>query len=138
MRYFRRTPNQSDPGTDPAITELLRAAYAAPSDDSYWQALEERVMTRIRGVSAPAAWWTFFAEWRTAGLVAATLALLLGGATVVREQQISQNARQLAAGIAYYTIFEDTSPDVTVAFKVPVSDAVPVEAPERYLDTFYP
>jgi hypothetical protein len=119
------------------VTALLRAAYAAPSDDNYWQSFEKRVMARINE-SAPVAWWAVFSEWRQAGVIAATIALLLAGATMVREQQFAENARQLAAGAAYYTIFEDANGDVSVAFTVPLSDSTPVGAPERYLDAIYP
>ncbi len=137
MNHNKRIATEHSSGADPTITSLLRSTYSAPSSDSYWKSLEQRVMTHIHD-AAPVAWYSVFSEWRQAGLVAATIALLLGGATIVREQQISQNAREIAAGAAYYTIFEDPAADIAVAFTVPVSEKEPVEAAERYLDTFYP
>jgi hypothetical protein len=137
MMNYQRTGTERSPGADPAVTALLRAAYAAPSDENYWQTFEKRVMSRINE-SAPVAWWAVFSEWRQAGAIAATVALILAGATMVREQQLAESARQLAAGAAYYTIFDDVSGDVSVAFTAPGPDSAPTEAPERYLDPFYP
>lgn len=137
MTNFRRTGTERSPGADPAVTALLRAAYAAPADDTYWESFEQRVMSRI-AESAPVAWWAVFSEWRQAGVIAATIALLLAGATMVREQQLAEGARQMAAGAAYYTIFDDFDGDVSVAFTAPEGETTPDEVPERYLDTFYP
>lgn len=137
MKFPKTPTSNSSSGADPTVASLLRKTYAAPTADSYWTSLEERVMARISDAT-PVAWWTVLAEWKQAGLVAATVALLLGGATIFREHQIANNARQLAAGAAYYTIFEDAPGDIAVAFTVPVSDHEPAELPERYLDTFYP
>ena len=135
MNHDHRYRMERSPGADPAVTTLLRAAYAPPADEAFWTSLEARVMSRIQEAT-PEAWWTVLSEWRGAGLVAAALALLLAGGTLVREQQLAESARQLAAGAAYYTVFEDGSGDFSMAFTIPTDE--PVVAPERYLDPFYP
>jgi hypothetical protein len=135
MNDFRRTNTERSAGADPAVTALLRAAYAAPTDDNYWHNFEQRVMSRIQE-SAPVAWWSVFSEWRHAGLVAATLGLIVAGATIVREQSLAANARQIAAGAAYYTVFDGSVGDVSVEFSATHTDGF--EAPERYLDPLYP
>jgi hypothetical protein len=129
------------PDADPRVTDLLRSHYAAPQGERYWNGLEERVMqsvtrsvTRI-GELRPA-WWSGFGEFRAAdirnvGLIAATIALLVAGATFVREAEREATARELAARAA-----------VEAALPLPLDDAtltsrlrphVAEDAPERYL-----
>ena len=139
--FTRHDPSRSA-GADPDTTALLRAAYHAPTDDSYWGGLEQRVMQRISAGLAQGmqelkpAWWSGFGEFRawelrTAGLVAATIALLVAGATVAREQAIDQRSREMAARDA-----------VESALPLPLDDAMltrarpnlPPDAPERYLN----
>ena len=133
MMNYQRTGTERSAGADPAVTALLRAAYAAPADDNYWQSFEKRVMSRITE-AAPVAWWAVFSEWRKAGAVAATVALLLAGYTVVRDLETRSNQSRSE----YYTIFEDAAGDVSVAFEAPNEEATSDEAAERYLDSFYP
>jgi hypothetical protein len=115
----------------------LRAVYAAPQDDNYWQSFEKRVMSRINE-STPAAWWTVFSEWRQAGAIAATIALLIAGYTVVRDLQTADSARTVAVSSELSTIFDDASGDVSVALTEPTDEGMSDEAAERYLDSFYP
>jgi hypothetical protein len=137
MTNFQRTGTERSPGADPEVTALLRAAYAAPQGDDYWQSFEKRVMSRINE-STPAAWWTVFSEWREAGAIAATVALLLAGYTVVRDMQAADSARTVAVSSEFYTIFDDASGDVSVALTEPTEEGTSDEAAERYLDSFYP
>ena len=133
MTNFQRTGTERSPGADPAVTALLRAAYAAPSDENYWQSFEKRVMSRINE-SNQVALWGVFSEWRQAGAIAATVALLLAGFAVARDLQSSS----AATSSEYYTIFDDASGDVSVAFEAPNEEATSDEAAERYLDSYYP
>jgi hypothetical protein len=139
----RRPPSRHDTQrdeADPRTTSLLRSHYAAPSSDSYWQGMEQRILQRLSSAVQETVlrprWWTGFAEfrptdWKTAGLVAATLALLAAGATVVREQAVNARARELAARAA-----------VEAAMPLPIDDATMTrarphlapDAPERYLN----
>jgi len=131
MKDFKRINNERSTGADPDVTALLRAAYAAPRDDSYWQGLEQRVMSRLND-SPVVAWWSVLSEWRTAGMVAATLALLLAGATIVREISMDQVRRETVARAAA----ESGIPidDATFSFGSRTRPAK--DAPERYLDPF--
>jgi hypothetical protein len=137
MNVTRNDTGRS-PDADPQVTAALRALYAAPQDDTYWQGLEQRVMQRLTSkvVELRPSWWSGFAEFRpadlrTAGLIAATLALLAAGATFVRDQEADARARELAARAAV----ESTLP-------LPLEDALlsrgrthlPPDAPERYLN----
>lgn len=133
-------PLSQMPDADPTTTALLAERYAAPGDDAYWPAMEQRIMQRLATAMQDTvlrpSWWSGFAElrpadWRTAGLIAATLALLATGVSFVRDQAASARARELAARAA----IESTMP-------LPVDEAtlsrarphLAPDAPERYLN----
>ncbi len=118
-------------GADPDMSALLRVAYAAPQDEGYWLALEQRVMSRLHE-SPVVAWWSVLSEWRTAGAVAATVALLLAGATVVREVTLERSARETVARAA----IESGVPIDDATFSFGARIRLPADAPERYLDPF--
>lgn len=131
MKDYTHIDNTRSPGDDPAVTALLRAAYAAPREEGYWQGLEQRVMARL-SESPVVAWWSVLSEWRTAGAVAATLALLLAGATMVREITMERTAREMAL----QQIIESGMPLDDATFSFRLGDKLPADAPERYLDPF--
>ncbi len=137
MKDIKRANMERSPGADPSVTMLLRAAYAPPAADDYWEKLEGRILARITGNAEPqVAWWSVFSEWRTAGMVAATLALLLTGATIMREVAMEAQAGALAANAAY--INADNLPDgvpVTITVRPKRGDE---QLPERYLNPFEP
>ena len=118
-------------GADPTVTALLRDAYAAPQDERYWQGFEQRVMAAINE-SPVVAWWNVLSEWRTAGAIAATLALLLAGATVVREVSMERTAREIAAR----RVIDSGMPIDDATFSFGSRRRLPADAPERYLDPF--
>jgi hypothetical protein len=130
MKDFKRIDNERSAGADPELTSLLRAAYTAPDDDSYWQQLEQRVMSRI-SESPVVAWWAVLSEWRTAGMIAATIALLLAGATVLRHGA-PENTTDFAARAAV----ETGTPMDEATFSFGGRRRLPADAPERYLDPF--
>jgi anti-sigma-K factor RskA len=123
-------------GADPAITELLRSVYAAPVSESYWTGLEQRVKARLQ--ETPLAWWSVFSEWRTAGLVAATLALLLAGAAMVRQQALDPSTVQMANGVAADSTYDAVLRTLIDGDAVTVTSnprrRLPADAPERYLN----
>jgi anti-sigma-K factor RskA len=126
-------------GDHPAVSALLRSAYAAPTDAAYWAGLEQRVLARLRE-SGPITWWAVFSEWRSAGLVAAAAALLITGAAIVHEQRVIAETRELAAGAALFTVFDSTSEGVGIALR-PSSVSAPrgrLDVPERYLEVIRP
>jgi len=130
MELHRHTTERSE-GADPALTSLLRAAYVPPQDDRYWRALEQRVMNAIHD-SPAVTWWTVLSEWKTAGAIAATLALLLAGATMVRDVTAAQTAREIAAR----TVIDAGIPLDDATFSFRVGRRLPANAPERFLDPF--
>lgn len=121
-----RTPADRSHDADPALTAALASLYAAPADDAYWTGLEGRIMARLRQAETPLEWWNVLAEWkvaRVAGLVAAGLMLTLAGFSLWKERQIDAELRQLAAGAAYWTVFDlSGNEDATIAFTVPAGD----------------
>jgi hypothetical protein len=137
MNTGRSTTDQN-PGADPEITAALRAMYAAPGDDGYWSGLEGRIMARLRQAEEQGEWWGVFAEWRTAGLVAAGLMLSLAGAALWKDYQMDADIRKLAAGAAYWTVFDGPTDDVTIAFTVPKTRTAAPSAAERLFFTSEP
>ena len=94
-------------------------------------------MARLRE-NGPIAWWAVFSEWRSAGLVAAAVALVIAGAAIVHEQQVIASTRELAAGAAAFTVFDSTSDGVAIALTAPSGKRNKLDAPERYLDLIKP
>lgn len=141
-----RNDNGRGPDADPQVTDLLRSHYAAPQDESYWNGLEERVMQSVtknvtRGVTRISelrpAWWSGFGEFRAAdiraaGLIAATIALLIAGATFVREAEIDASHRELAAREAVESALPLPLDDATLSSRV--RPHLADDAPERYLN----
>ncbi|HUR91241.1 MAG TPA: hypothetical protein VMY38_01060 [Gemmatimonadaceae bacterium] len=64
---------------DERVTSVLRARYAAPGDDTYWEGLQTTVMARIAG-SARTSWLQVAAGWARPGLVAAAAVLIIAAA----------------------------------------------------------
>jgi hypothetical protein len=126
--FHRRTTDRSE-GADPAVTSLLRAAYSPPRDERYWHALEQRVMHAIH--ESPAiTWWAVLSEWKTAGAIAATLALLLAGATI--SDLTGARTREVVAE----TLIDSGIPLDDATFSFRIGKRLPADAPERYLDPF--
>ena len=128
MKDFKGTDNERSMGADADVTALLRSVYAAPRDEGYWHGLEQRVMSRLNE-SPVVAWWSVLSEWRTAGAIAATLALLLAGATLVRDVA---HDREIAAR----AVIESGLPMDDATFSFGGRGRLPADAPERYLDPF--
>lgn len=63
---------------DGELAALLAKEYSAPAQESYWQALEERVMRAIAR-EGRREWWSYFPEWTRIGLAAAAIALAVAG-----------------------------------------------------------
>ena len=136
-----RNDNGHGPDADPRVTDLLRSHYAAPQDELYWNGLEERVMLGVtRGIvhlnDLRPAWWSGFGEFRTAdirnvGLIAATIALLVAGATFARDAQLDANARAMAQRAAVESALPLPLDDATLTSRM--RSRLPEDAPERYL-----
>jgi len=71
---------------DDDLTVALAELYAAPHEDGYWTALEQRIMAYITGAEGADEWWTVSERWMRAGLAAAGVAVLLAGGLLLRTQ----------------------------------------------------
>jgi len=73
-------------GGDDEITEGLRALFAAPVGEPYWNELEARIMARITEVDL--GWWAEFDRWARPALVAAALLVLAASIAMFRAHQV--------------------------------------------------
>ena len=90
---------------DDDLTRELRVIYAAPSDASWWAALEQRINARIDAAVIADEWWTVPERWMRVGLIAAGFAVIVAGAMIVRSQQ-------RVTSMAYQTVVGPASTDV--------------------------
>ena len=107
MTEFRLISGDDDEA-DEQITRGLRALYAAPAGDGYWNELEARVMARVSDVEL--GWWTELDRWVRPALAAAAMLLLTAGAAMYR-------ARQLEADIAVDNMLSSPSVPVSTAIR---------------------
>lgn len=81
------------PQRDDPLTRALRALHAPPADESYWAALERRVLEAIDRAEASDGWWRALAGWARLGALAAAAALLLA---VYETWQVREAQEQMA------------------------------------------
>ena len=82
---------------DAELTNALRALYAAPADESYWDALEARILAHVAHGNDSMAWWAELAEMARPGLAAAAALILAASLALV-------HSRQLEASSAYASV----------------------------------
>jgi hypothetical protein len=98
MTDHRWTPREND------VTDALRAHYAPPADERYWDALEARILAHVaRGGSER--WWSALADMARPALAAAAILVLVAGAAVA-------HTRQLDARNAYASVISAAPPSV--------------------------
>jgi len=86
------------------VTDALRALYAAPADERYWDALEARILAHVaRSGNGSEGWWSALAEMARPALAAAAILVLVAGAAVV-------HTRQLEARNAYASVISAAVP----------------------------
>ena len=73
--------------SDPELTAALRAHYAAPEGDAYWDSLEARILAHVARGGDVRPWWTELAEMARPGLVAAAALILAASAALVQSRQ---------------------------------------------------
>jgi hypothetical protein len=73
---------------DAELTNALRAIYAAPTDESYWDALEARILAGLGRRDEHDAWWSALTEMARPGLVAAAALILAATFAMARSQQV--------------------------------------------------
>ncbi|HET7189421.1 MAG TPA: hypothetical protein VFI52_14825 [Gemmatimonadaceae bacterium] len=73
---------------DAELTNALRALYAAPAEERYWDALEARILAHVARGDEGAMWWGELIEMVRPGLVAAAALILAATLAMVRSQQL--------------------------------------------------
>jgi hypothetical protein len=77
---------------DAELTNALRAIYAAPTEESYWNALEARVLAHIARGDEGTVWWAEVVEMARPGLVAAAALIVAASAALVHSRQLEANS----------------------------------------------
>jgi hypothetical protein len=72
-------------GGDEDVTRELRAIYAAPAGEPYWNELEAHIMGRI--IQVDLGWWAELDRWARPALVAAAVLVLAAGVAMFRARQ---------------------------------------------------
>ncbi|MES2179469.1 MAG: hypothetical protein V4550_16540 [Gemmatimonadota bacterium] len=72
---------------DAELTNALRALYAAPADESYWEALESRIIAHIAAADESASWWSELVEMARPGLAAAAALIFAASLALVHSRQ---------------------------------------------------
>ena len=86
---------------DSELTNALRVLYAAPTEESYWDALEARILQHIARGDERSAWWEAMADMIRPGLIAAAALILAATLAMVHSEQ-------LEARSAYATLITPT------------------------------
>lgn len=81
------TPDRWTSG-DAALTSALRALYAAPTDDAYWDALEARILAHVARGDVSPSWWSALAEMARPGLIAAAGLILAASMALAHSRQL--------------------------------------------------
>ncbi len=78
---------------DAELTNALRALYAAPADESYWDALEARILAHVARGREEMVWWSELVDMARPGLVAAAAVILAATLAMARtERDETRNA----------------------------------------------
>lgn len=94
--------------SDVELTGALRAHYAAPTDESYWDSLEARILARVAQHPEVQGWWSAVAELARPALAAAAILIVVAGAAMM-------HSRQLEAASAYDSVISAAPPSVETA-----------------------
>jgi hypothetical protein len=73
---------------DAELTNALRALYAAPAEDAYWDTLEARILAHVARREEGVMWWGELVEMVRPGLVAAAALILAATLAMARSQQL--------------------------------------------------
>ena len=93
------------------VTDALRAMYAAPTDESYWESLEARILAHVSRVSRGGdvqGWWSAMTDLARPALAAAAILIFVAGAAVM-------HTRQLEDRDAYASVISAAPPSIETA-----------------------
>lgn len=85
---------------DQRVLRALRALYAPPSNEAYWDSLEARILARITGADR-AEWWMVVGSWARLGIIAAA-------AAIVAVSFAMHHSQSADASLAYESVVEAT------------------------------
>lgn len=75
---------------DDELTRELRAIVAPPSDNAYWDSLEQRIMARVERGRHDGGWWVLSERAYQIGLMAAGLTLIVAASVFLRQQALER------------------------------------------------
>jgi hypothetical protein len=81
---------------DAELMNALRALYAAPTDERYWDALESRILAHVAGGDEIASWWAELAEMARPGLAAAAALIFAASLALVHSRQMEVSSAYAA------------------------------------------
>jgi hypothetical protein len=90
------------------LTTELRALYAAPADESYWDSLEARILARVGRGGDVQGWWSAMSDMARPALAAAAILIFVAGAAVM-------HSRRLEASEAYTSVISAAPPSIETA-----------------------
>src|SRR4051812_2856441 len=90
------------------LTGALRAMYAAPTDESYWESLEARILAHVARSGELQGWWSAMADLARPALAAAAILIFVAGAAVM-------HTRQLEDRDAYTSVISAAPPSIETA-----------------------
>lgn len=93
---------------DAELTNALRALYAAPADERYWDALESRIVAHVARRDENTVWWAELAEMARPGLAAAAALMFAASLALV-------HSRRLEANSAYAAVISPTAASIEPA-----------------------
>ncbi|MEP6730655.1 MAG: hypothetical protein ABJE10_08450 [bacterium] len=94
---------------DAELTNALRAIYAAPMEESYWDALESRILAHIARGDDTTSWWSELAEMARPGLAAAAALILAASLALVHSRQLEVSSAYAAVISAAPSTIEPAS-----------------------------
>ncbi len=79
---------------DAELTNALRALYAPPADEGYWDALESRILAHVGGGRRDEGnvWWAELADMARPGLAAAAALIFAASLALVHSRQLEVNS----------------------------------------------
>lgn len=100
---------------DAEVINALRAHYAAPADERYWDALEARILAHVARGGHGNVWWAELADMMRPGLVAAAALILAASLALVRSHQLETSS-------AYTSVISPTEDGLEPSRAVSVGD----------------
>ena len=115
---------------DNDLTRGLRSLYAQPTEQSYWDQLEAKILARVSAEGAGPTdigqWWVFFGDWVKPAVVAAGIAALAAGLALYQAE--------LADHTAAFEAAWEVAPEVPV--QTATSTSAAREATLRYVISY--